>query len=144
MLTTVIPNTGERGGRGEGTERRRWRGRRRVRARLLPIRDACIIESRRWRPGRPTEGLTRECYFTTTRITRVADSPSFIRERAPPLSPFSLFLPPHTMIMPGIELSAIPRVDISIHRRERERLPMMTRGVWGAMVQGVGISPGDT
>lgn len=28
---------------------------------------------------RPTEGLTRECYFTRTRITRVADSSSFIR-----------------------------------------------------------------
>lgn len=46
MLTTVIPNTGEWGRtatvavaaqseEGEG-------------ARLLPIRDACIIESRRW------------------------------------------------------------------------------------------------
>lgn len=82
MLTTVIPNT-EEWDRTTTAAAVAAQSKEGESARLLPIRDACIIESRRWQPGRPTEGLTRECYFTMTRITRVADSSSFIRKRLP-------------------------------------------------------------
>lgn len=61
MLTTVIPNTGgERvggGGRRPMAPATEERIRRRVEARLLPIRDACIIESRRW-SRRPSDRRT--------------------------------------------------------------------------------------